>query len=279
MSAELFHVMAAVLRRHTKHRPAVPLVTRFDTHDKETSSPQPFLFQRFVGSTRAVFSYTVVLHMLWRLCDELAQDRPAFAQARFAPHDFRRLFATDLINSGLPIHIGAALLGHLDLGTTRGYVAVFEEDVVRHYQAYLARRRHVRPEHEYRPATSAEWTEFEEHFDKRKVELGNCGRPYGTPCSHEHACVRCPMLRVDPRMLPRLDELERDLHVRRDRAVHEGWLGEVEGIDLTLTFLRQKRDEAERHSTTTVLLRPPTKARPDGARADSAIGERPRPRA
>ena len=24
-------------------------------------------------------------------------------------------------------------------------------------------------------------------FDKRKVELGNCGRPYGTPCPHEHA--------------------------------------------------------------------------------------------
>ena len=260
MSAELFHVMAHVIRRHTNDRPAVPLVTRFDTHDKQTSSPQPFLFQRFVGPTRAVFSYTVVLHMLRRLCDELAQDHPAFAQARFAPHDFRRLFATDLINSGLPIHIGAALLGHLDLGTTRGYVAVFEEDVVRHYQAYLARRRQVRPEHEYRPATSAEWTEFEEHFDKRKVELGNCGRPYGTPCNHEHACVRCPMLRIDPKMLPRLDELERDLQERRGRALHESWLGEIEGIDLTLTFLRQKREQTHRHPTTTLVRLPTSRA-------------------
>ena len=34
--------------------------------------------------------------------------------------------------------------------------------------------------------------EFEEHFDKRKVELGSCARPYGTPCQHEHACIRCP---------------------------------------------------------------------------------------
>jgi hypothetical protein len=24
--------------------------------------------------------------------------------------------------------------------------------------------------------------EFEEHFDKRRVELGSCGRPYGTAC-------------------------------------------------------------------------------------------------
>jgi hypothetical protein len=31
-----------------------------------------------------------------------------------------------------------------------------------------------------------------EHFDKRKVELGTCGRPYGTPCQHEHACIPRP---------------------------------------------------------------------------------------
>ena len=31
-----------------------------------------------------------------------------------------------------------------------------------------------------------EWGEFEEHFDRHKVELGSCGRPSGTPCQHEH---------------------------------------------------------------------------------------------
>jgi hypothetical protein len=31
--------------------------------------------------------------------------------------------------------------------------------------------------------------EFEEHFDKGKVELVSCERPYGTPCRHEHACL------------------------------------------------------------------------------------------
>jgi hypothetical protein len=47
-------------------------------------------------------------------------------------------------------------------------------------------------------------------------------------------------------MLPRLDEIEADLQDRRIRAGHEGWLGEIEGIDLTLTFLRQKRDQTRR---------------------------------
>jgi hypothetical protein len=47
------------------------------------------------------------------------------------------------------------------------------------------------------------------------------------------------MLNINPKMLPRLGELEADLLARRARAEHEAWLGEVEGIDLTLIFLRQ----------------------------------------
>lgn len=54
------------------------------------------------------------------------------------------------------------------------------------------------------------------------------------------------MLQVDPTMLTRLDEIETDLLARRTRAEAEGWIGEIEGIDLTLTFLRGKRDDARR---------------------------------
>jgi Phage integrase family len=260
MSAELFHVIAAVIRRHTHTGRSIPLVSRFDHHDKLWSAPLPFLFQRQVGSTRSVIAAGTVLNMLKRRCQELAEHHPAFRTIRFTPHDFRRIFATELVNSGLPIHIGAALLGHLNLQTTRGYVAVFDEDVVRHYVAFLAERRQLRPAEEYRQTTSREWDEFEEHFDKRKVELGACGRPYGTPCQHEHACVRCPMLRIDPKMLPRLEELEVDLLARRARAEAEGWLGELEGIDLTLSFLRDKRAEARRLSRVTpVHLGMPTR--------------------
>jgi hypothetical protein len=123
---------------------------------------------------------------------------------------------------------------------------MFEEDVIRHTQEFLARRRAMRPQEEYRPVTDREWFEFEEHFDKRKVELGSCGRPYGTDCHHEHACLRCPQLHVNPKMLPRLDELETDLEQRRTRATAEGWIGEIEGIDRTLSCLRGKRADALR---------------------------------
>ena len=58
--------------------------------------------------------------MLKRRCGELAGQHPGFLATSFTPHDFRRLLATNLVNSGLPIHIGAALLGHVNLQTTRG---------------------------------------------------------------------------------------------------------------------------------------------------------------
>ncbi|WP_328522893.1 hypothetical protein [Kribbella sp. NBC_00359] len=47
-------------------------------------------------------------------------------------------------------------------------------------------------------------------------------------------------------MLRRLDELEADLVQRRDHATLNGWKGEIEGIDLTLTFLRSKRTQTHR---------------------------------
>ncbi|MFD8650804.1 tyrosine-type recombinase/integrase [Streptomyces mirabilis] len=89
----------------------------------------------------------------------LIPTHPQFAEIRFAPDDFRRLFATDLVNNGLPIHIGAALLGHLDIQTTRGYVAVFDENVIAHYTEFLDRRRAKRPPTEYRRPTDEEWSD------------------------------------------------------------------------------------------------------------------------
>ncbi|MFF3249098.1 hypothetical protein ACFYWY_36455 [Streptomyces sp. NPDC002870] len=43
------------------------------------------------------------------------------------------------------------------------------------------------------------------------------------------------MLTLNPKKLPRLDELEEDLLARRERAIAEDWQGEVDGIDLTLS--------------------------------------------
>ncbi|MFF7234624.1 recombinase [Streptomyces sioyaensis] len=58
------------------------------------------------------------------------------------------------------------------------------------------------------------------------------------------------MLTINPKMLSRLDELEEDLLARRERAIAEDCRGEVDGLELTLTFLRSKRNQARRFQQT-----------------------------
>ena len=253
MSGELLHVLAEVIRFHTQDGRTVPLVRRWDPYERQHSAPLPYLFQPSNGPFPTVASPTWIRILLNEASSAAAGVHPELTGVVFTSHDFRRIFATELINNGLPIHIGAALLGHADLQTTRGYVAVFDDDVVHHYQQFLDRRRALRPAEEYPPATPQEWDEFEQHFDKRKVELGTCARPYGTPCVHEHACIRCPMLDLDTAMLHRLDELETDLLGRRADAERRGWLGETDGIDVTLDHLRRQRDRARRLPARTLI--------------------------
>jgi hypothetical protein len=102
------------------------------------------------------------------------------------------------------------------------------------------RRRAERPSEEYRDITAQEWDEFLAHFELRKVALGSCGRDFGTPCAHENACVRCPLLRVDPAQLPRLEEIRTNLVDRLQEAQEQGWLGEVAAIKTTLAAADQK---------------------------------------
>lgn len=41
MTAELFHVIACIIRRLTRGRPSIALATRYDKHEHVTSEPQP----------------------------------------------------------------------------------------------------------------------------------------------------------------------------------------------------------------------------------------------
>ena len=96
--------------------------------------------------------------------------------------------STSFLN-GMPPHIAQLVCGHHDINTTMGYKAVYPQEVITGHRAFIARRRATRPSQEYRTPTDQEWDEFLGHFQRRKVAYGTCGRSYGTPCIHEHACL------------------------------------------------------------------------------------------
>lgn len=229
----------------------VSLVARYDYLEHEFIDAQPLLFQRPNSGAPASMSRTTIARLLARAAVHADLRDVDGHQVRFTPHDFRRLFATDAVNGGLPVHIAAKLLGHLCLATTQGYVAIYPEHVIRQVQAHIARRRAYRPQEEYRDPTNTEWVEFEQHFRKRKLALGDCYWPYGSECPHEHACVRCPMLRMDPEQLPRLIAIEQDTRRLLVEATAKGWEGEVSGLETTLLHINDKKMQVDRTRATT----------------------------
>jgi hypothetical protein len=158
--------------------------------------------------------------------------------------------------NGMPPHIAQLVVGHRDINTTMGYKAVYPEEVINGHRAFIARRRATRPSEEYRTPTDEEWEEFLGHFERRRVALGDCGRAYGTGCVHEHSCLRCSLLRPDPAQRHRITAIRDNLLARTAEAQREGWLGEAEGLKISLAGAEQKLaqlDERSRRATTVNL--------------------------
>jgi site-specific recombinase XerD len=247
ISPELASVLATVISRLRRDNGgAVPPVARYDPHERLTGPPLPHLFQRRNGHRCNVMSYNTVRRLLNDAVARTGLRDAAGQTLHYTAHDFRRIFTTEAVTGGLPVHIAARLLGHHTMATTQSYLAVFQEDLIRAYRSFLDTRRAVRPEAEYREPTDQEWREFQQHFQTRKLELGTCARPYGTPCQHEHACVRCPMLRVDPQQRGRLIEIIHNLSERITEARHNGWLGEVQGLHTSLEAAKSKLANLDR---------------------------------
>ncbi|MFE9328162.1 tyrosine-type recombinase/integrase [Nocardia sp. NPDC052278] len=259
ISPELADVVSAIIARVRQKDGTIPLVPFYDLSERCWAAPAPLLFQwNSGGHTKAIAAATI------RRCVREIFDATGLKDAEgqplyFQPHDLRRIFATDAILNGMPPHIAQILLGHKDISTTMGYKAVYLEEAINGHRAFIARRRAVRPGEEYRSPTDAEWDEFLGHFERRKIALGECGRAYGTSCQHEHSCIRCPVLRVDPAQRGRLEKIRDNLTPRINEAEQEGWLGEAEGLRVSLAAANDKLvqlDERARRAATVFLSVP-----------------------
>ncbi len=238
---ELASVLATIITRlRNENGGTVPLTTRYDPHERVTGPALPHLFQHRRGWRWEVPSQATIQKWITQTLSRVDLTDAAGQPLRYTAHDFRRIFASDAVASGLPVHIVARLLGHKNLNTSQAYIAVFDEDLVRAYRAFLDNRRSLRPEAEYRKPTEQEWRDFQAHFQARKLELGECGRPYGSTCKHEHSCLRCPSLRLAPTARPRLVEIIANLRDRISEAKLNGWLGEVEGLKVSLEAASRK---------------------------------------
>jgi hypothetical protein len=267
VSPELADVLSAVISRIRGSSQAVPLVASYDDHERLWLPPAPVLLQRRIGAENRAIPPATIRKILAAALARTGLTDPAGQPLHYTPHDFRRIFITDAILSGLPPHIAQVIAGHRDINITMGYKAVYPEEAIRAHLAFLARRRALRPTEEYRTPTDAEWEEFLSHFERRKVSTGTCGRAFDTPCIHEHACLRCPVHWPDPAQRPRITEIRDNLIARIAEAEREGWLGETEGLNVSLAGANDKLAQIDRRSRTTAVdLGIPSLAHSTGSR-------------
>ena len=224
---------------------AVPLAVAYDTHECVWNPPMPLLFQHLLGVENRPISASTIRDLLSAAMTGTGLTDNTGKPLTISPHDFRRIFVTDAVMNGMPPHIAQLICGHRDINTTMGYKAVYPEEAINGHRAFIARRRDLRPSEEYRTPTDEEWQEFLGHFERRRVALGDCGRAYGTSCIHEHSCVRCPLLRVSPDQRPRLADIRDNLIARIGEARREGWIGEAEGLKVSLAAANAKLAQAD----------------------------------
>ena len=248
VSPELADVLSAIVTRIRRPNGAIPLVAAYDIRERLWNPPLPLLFQRSIGSEDRAYTPTAIRKLLIRVLAATGLTTAEGDPLRFSPHDFRRVFVTDAIMNGLPPHIAQIICGHKTIDTTMGYKAIYPAEAIEAHRAFIARRRATRPSEEYRTPTDEEWDAFLAHFEKRKVSIGTCARAFSSPRIHEHACVRCSLLRPDPAQRSRLEEVRDNLVARIAEAEREGWLGEIEGLHISLAGANDKLAQIDKRT-------------------------------
>jgi len=121
------------LKRHNGGR--MPLAYRYDRIENLVLPAKPYLFQQPGTGTNIVSAdYAVYTWLKAVIAHHNKYNADLSKLAHMKPHDFRRLFCTDLLERGTPIQSVALLMGHERLSTTQIYDHTDRQDAMRDFR-------------------------------------------------------------------------------------------------------------------------------------------------
>ncbi|MFI2207910.1 site-specific integrase [Streptomyces sp. NPDC020192] len=122
VSPELADVLSTIITRIRDPRTgAVPRVVAYDYNERIWNPPMPLLFQYDRSGDPSHMTGEFLRACLNDVLEATGLTDASGLPLDFDPHDFRRIFITDAIRSGLPPHIAQVIAGHADINTTMGY--------------------------------------------------------------------------------------------------------------------------------------------------------------
>ena len=253
VSPELADVLSAIISRVRGPTGAIPLVRAYDRQNETGRRPQPLLFQRRVGFEHRAISSRGHPQDAHRRNRSHPADRSRDRRTA-AIHPTRLSHACSSptpCSTALPPHIAQVIAGHRDINVTIGYKAVYPDEAIQAHLAFLARRRALRPTDEYRvthrrrmaaiPRPLRTSQGLHRHL---RTRLRHRPASMNMPVSVAHCSGQTPLN-------ARLVEIRDNLQARIAEAEREGWLGEVEGLQVSLAGAEDKLAQIDKRSRTT----------------------------
>jgi len=189
---QLGRVIAEIIRHvrayyDTDH---VPLVDRRDEHEKRPLPRAPYLLQA-IRHPSAVNTNTIRGRLRW-ISEQAGARHADGTPLILTPHDCRRVFASEHLNSHTPIHVIQALLGHATINTVMIYAKLYPDQFVTEYRkAMRGLYTDVHGPAANSTPTEAEWAEFTASCSLRDMGTHICALPTGEHCPRGLVCLGC----------------------------------------------------------------------------------------
>ena len=149
--------------------------------------------------------------------------------------------------SGLPPHIAQIIAGHRDINVTLGYKAVYPDQAIRPIWRSWPGGGHCGPARN----TASLPTRNGKNSSVIRTAKGrhrHLRASVGTPCIHEHSLFALQHALASPDQRHRIAEIRDNLIARIAEAEREGWLGEIEGLKVSLAGASDKLAQIGRRS-------------------------------
>jgi integrase len=168
----------------------VPACDHWDSSEKVARPTAPYLLQG-VGHPSPI-AYSNVRDRLARASRLAGARRADGSKLLLRPHDCRRMFASELLNNNVPVHIIGALLGHAALDTVMVYAKLYPATLIDEYRkAVRATYTDFHGPDSLRAPTAEEWREFSAACSLRDMGTHVCALPTGDHCSRGLVCLGC----------------------------------------------------------------------------------------
>jgi len=169
---------------------AVPFCDRRDMANKQALPRAPYLIQGR-SHPSAVTAQTIRTRLRY-LSLAAGATHADGTPLHLTPHDCRRVFATEHLNSNTPVHVIASLLGHAGLDTVMIYAKLYPDTLVEGYRnAMRGLYGAVYNPDQLRDPSSDDWAAFTASCNLRDMGTHVCALPTGEHCSRGLVCLGC----------------------------------------------------------------------------------------